>query len=92
MPRFVIKIQEKRYLTRISRILNIFYYFTNMNVKISKKGREIINNKELAAKLVMAVVNNKAELEKGQVVRVDNTPIGVRFVTTIPENPPSKCK
>jgi hypothetical protein len=62
-----------------------------MHVKISEKGREVLNNKELAAKLVMTVVNKKSELEKGEVVRFDKT-LGVRFVTTMPENQACKPK
>ncbi len=56
-----------------------------MNVKISKKGREIIDNKELASKVVLTVMNNKDRLQKGEIVPVDNENIGLRFVTTMEE-------
>ena len=54
-----------------------------MHVKISQKGREVINDKQLASRLVLAVVNNKGSLEKGEVVHVKNSTIGVKLVTTI---------
>ena len=54
-----------------------------MHVKISTRGREIINNKKLASNVVLTVVNNKQQLEKGEVVRVKDSNVGVKFVTTV---------
>jgi hypothetical protein len=70
----------------------IRYKNSQMHVKISEKGRAVINNKELASKLVETIVNNKQLLEKGNIVRVDGENIGVRFVTTIEEKPTQKNK
>ena len=56
-----------------------------MHVRISHKGREVINNKELASRLVLAVVNNKSHLEKGETVKVNESGLGVKLVTTIKE-------
>lgn len=56
-----------------------------MHVRISDKGRQVINNKELASRLVLAVVNNKSNLEKGETVKVNDSAIGVKLVTTIKE-------
>jgi hypothetical protein len=63
-----------------------------MHVKISEKGRAVINNKELAAKLVKTIVDNKLQLEMGHLVRVDNEKIGVRFVTSIKDQSTEKNK
>ena len=55
-----------------------------MHVRISDKGRQVINNKELASRLVLTVVSNKSNLEKGETVKV-NESVGVKLVTTIKE-------
>lgn len=55
-----------------------------MHVRISNKGRQVINNKELASRLVWTVVSNKSNLEKGETVKV-NESVGVKLVTTIKE-------
>lgn len=49
-----------------------------MHVRISPKGRKVINNKELASKLVLAV----ADLKKGGTVKVNGS-IEIKSVTTI---------
>lgn len=57
-----------------------------MHVKISSKGREILNDRELASKLVETVMNNKTELEKGERVRINGGNMGVKLVTTLKES------
>ncbi len=51
-----------------------------MNVRISEKGMAVINNRELASKLVETIVNHKSDLEKGKTVKVDDEDIAVRFI------------
>jgi hypothetical protein len=55
----------------------------NKNVRISKKGRSIINNHELAHKLVLAVTSKKREMISGKPIHIDG--LKVTLVTTHPD-------
>lgn len=57
-----------------------------MHVKISKKGRRVINDKKLASEVVLTVVNNKQQLEEGKIVHIEGRNIGVKFVTTVKDS------
>ena len=57
-----------------------------MHVKISKKGRRVINDKKLASELVLTVVNNQQQLEEGKIVDIDGRNIGVKLVTTVKDS------
>jgi hypothetical protein len=56
-----------------------------MYVRISEKGREVLNDKELAEKVVKLVIEEQEELSKGHPVPVDEH-WNVRLTTTIKEN------
>ncbi|WP_157474037.1 hypothetical protein [Flavihumibacter petaseus] len=58
-----------------------------MHVRISDKGRQLINNRNLAYKVVETVINQKAQLDEGKAVKVDDTNTTVQLVTTIKEAP-----
>ena len=57
-----------------------------MHVKISKKGRSVINDKKLASELVLTVVKNKQQLEEGKIVHIEGRNIGVKLVTTVKDS------
>jgi len=61
-----------------------------MNVRISQKGMAVINNRELASKLVETIVNHKSELEKGKTIPVDNEHISVKFIASTDAHHPEK--
>ncbi|HSN07707.1 MAG TPA: hypothetical protein VLS85_01655 [Hanamia sp.] len=57
-----------------------------MHVKISKKGRSVINDKKLASEVVLTVVNNQQQLEEGKTVRIEGRNMGVKLVTTVKDS------
>ena len=61
-----------------------------MNVRISEKGMAVINNRELASKLVETIVNHKSDLEKGKTVKVDDEDIAVKFIASVETHSPKK--
>ena len=40
------------------------------NVRLSKKGAELLNNKPLASKVVSAIIHNREELHYGKNIKV----------------------
>ena len=57
-----------------------------MHVKISKKGRSVINDKKLASELVLTIVKNQQQLEEGKIVHIEGRNIGVKLVTTVKDS------
>ena len=53
-----------------------------MHVKISAKGRSVINNKCLASELVLAIADKKIPLVKGEIIKI-GTNLEIRLVTAM---------
>jgi hypothetical protein len=60
------------------------------NVRISEKGMAVINDRELAAKVVETIVAHKSDLKNGKTVPVDDEHISVKFVDTKEVHPHKK--
>lgn len=76
--------------TRIMHFLSTLLPFKSYDthVKISKRGHEIMNNKELASKTIDAIMANKQTLESGKTVQVKDENISIGTVTSIPDIQP----
>ena len=54
-----------------------------MHVRISNKGRALLNNKVLAHKVAVTILNGKKELEEGKSVMIKGENFSVKLATTI---------
>lgn len=64
----------------------------HMHVRITQKGRAVLNNKSLANKVIDAIIGNQQNLIKGEKVKVNGSDISVTLVTTIKEEKKDDCK
>lgn len=58
----------------------------DIHVKMSKAGKVVINDNKLASKVVDTILNNKENLQNGEVVKVDGESISIEIVTSMDEN------
>jgi hypothetical protein len=56
-----------------------------MRVKISKKGRRLLDNKELAARVSLYIQGHKRELQQSGTTYVNTNGISLRVVGSIPD-------
>ena len=56
-----------------------------MHVRITKKGRAILNNKVLSNKLVETISQNKVKLEEGEMVELKQSGFSIALSTSIKE-------
>lgn len=56
------------------------------NVRISKKGWQLLNNPVLANKVSLAIANNKEKLETEGQLKIEGTNINIKLVTHFPDN------
>ena len=84
---FILKPFTKIWYSFLNRILGFIHFKlpTMMNVKISDKGRKVLNDKRLSASLVSAMVNKKNDLQDGRIVRLEGSRLGIKYVTTMKE-------
>jgi hypothetical protein len=57
-----------------------------MNVRISERGRRLLNNKELGSQLVHKIIEKRDQLSSGQTIDVDGQ-WSVKLTTAIKEKP-----
>jgi hypothetical protein len=57
-----------------------------MNVRISERGRRLLNNKELGSQLVHKIIEQRDQLSSGQTIDVDGQ-WSVKLTTAIKEKP-----
>jgi hypothetical protein len=60
--------------------------FTYMHVRITNKGRKVLNNKALASRVVDTIMSNKDALEKGATISVGESHLSIKFVTTMKDS------
>ena len=56
-----------------------------MHVKISDKGRNVLNDPALSSKVAKAILTQKGQLETGQAVVVRGSNIAIKLATSIKE-------
>lgn len=56
-----------------------------MHVRITNVGRRILNDKDLANKVIDAIIDNKERLTHGEKVHVKGENFSVTLVTTLKE-------
>lgn len=54
-----------------------------MHVRITDKGRRVLNDKQLAARVILAINDNKEKLASGESVHVGDSKVSIKMVTTI---------
>lgn len=65
--------------------INSFFRFKDMHVRITDKGRELLNDKKAGSALVQTILKRKKELDEGKAINIKGTNYSVKSTTSIKE-------
>ncbi len=73
----------KTKVTFLESLLDFFTHKADDHVRISDRGRKILDNRELATKIANAIIKGHATLEKGDSIPIQGTDISINLVTSL---------
>lgn len=72
-------------ITKTLLMFRTFFSGRDAHVRISEKGRDMLNNRKLASKVADTIIANKHKLMDGDSVRVDDADVYIELTTAIKE-------